>query len=833
MASLRSGSGRDDRELVHIETKELTLVIKGKPYHEQYEGLKQYRRLDFHEPMEFFVSGEDVLDVKLFDVDAGALVDWVGGHRPIFFENGVYQLLVVPKTDRLLSFYHESPALRNAISLVDIGGQHVLMGNLHFPNEVGLSTFEIRDGDRVVLDVTIEVFPTKLTYKQDYQRLLDEVSEEIYNLAFHFIKRTYQRAKAKRDGTPSRSEFFRLMDTHIGDFLRAIRHIERQPHHQLSTIHVKVRGDQLGRLDAAGRNDLRKRPHLFRDVKHGISIGARSVMPTFGLKAEKELTYDTLENRFVKWMMTRLVEKLRDLLERVEEKQKRYETEPDPELLQRIAAMIDALETRLRHIFWRSIGRLDHSVTSLVLQMAPGYRDAYQLFLLVTRGLVLQGKLYQMSVKDVATLYEYWTFLKLGQLLGKKYKLISQNIVQVNRAGLFVNLERNRSAKRVYEHPHTGEKIILTYQPYEGRLPTIPQLPDTVLAIEKKGKDYTFNYIFDAKYRLDFAVEGSHYEKRYGMPGPMEDDINTMHRYRDSLVARRSGPYERTTFGAYVLFPWHDEDSYQEHPLYKSINDVNIGGLPFLPNATRLVEQFIERLIEKNPEELQQEGILPQGIIEEWRSAFDEHVLVGMVPSAEHYHAYLKHRFYHIPVKRLKKGWQDARYIALYPRRGAAPENGVTCFGKIATVNIVKRSDITELPKQSSEEYVRFEVDHWQFLSDVIRPVGYGIAVYAMTTLNTIKQAKELPELFMKSSEEIALWRLLRRLSDRVRFDLDARYLDQASKITAYRVKNLLIRLENGLLTITSGAKRKTIAAELLRKQPSAVFREVVGMMGE
>jgi hypothetical protein len=112
-------------------------------------------------------------------------------------------------------------------------------------------------------------------------------------------------------------------------------------------------------------------------------------------------------------------------------------------------------------------------------------------------------------------------------------------------------------------------------------------------------------------------------------------------------------------------------------------------------------------------------------------------------------------------------------------------------------------------------------------------PVGYGIAVYAMTTLNTIKQAKELPELFMKSSEEIALWRLLRRLSDRVRFDLDARYLDQASKITAYRVKNLLIHLEDGLLTIMDGTKQKTIAAKLLRKQPSTVFREVVGMMGE
>ena len=96
-------------------------------------------------------------------------------------------------------------------------------------------------------------------------------------------------------------------------------------------------------------------------------------------------------------------------------------------------------------------------------------------------------------------------FLKLGQILNKKYTLLSQDIVQVNREGLFVNLEANRTAKRVFQHPVTKEKIELTYQKYEKNLPTIPQKPDTMLTIEKKGKDYAYNYIFDAKYRIDYA----------------------------------------------------------------------------------------------------------------------------------------------------------------------------------------------------------------------------------------------------------------------------------------------------------------------------------------
>ena len=131
-------------------------------------------------------------------------------------------------------------------------------------------------------------------------------------------------------------------------------------------------------------------------------------------------------------------------------------------------------------------------------------------------------------------------------------------------------------------------------------------------------------------------------DNRYSNPGPMEDDINTMHRYRDSIVASHDGPYERTSFGAYVLFPWFDEDTYMEHHFYKSINEVNIGALPFLPNATSLVEQFVERLIDSSPEELQEEGILPIGSKEQWISDLDEKVFVGLVSSKEDYTAFIQ-----------------------------------------------------------------------------------------------------------------------------------------------------------------------------------------------
>ncbi|WP_408010172.1 DUF2357 domain-containing protein [Pseudalkalibacillus sp. A8] len=663
MALLPSGSFPDDVELIQIETSELSLVLKGKPYHERYEGLKQYKALHQNEVMELHVEGETVSTVKVFDVDQQQLIN-KDRHRPIFFENGVYQIVITPKDNRKLTFYHEHPQLRQAVDYV--GTHQLMMGVLQFRNEVGLSTFEIREGRKTLLEVTVEIFPSKLDYKEDYRKLLEEVNDEIYNLAFHFVRKTYLGAVTKIEGNPSRSEFYRLITNHFRAFLQAIQRIEKQPYHQLVTEHVKVRGDQLRKVDSLGRSYLRKRPHLFVEVKDGIQLGKKKVLPQSGLTTKKDLTYDTHENRFIKQIMQRIRDKIDDLYEKVIAPNRWRQAEPDQELVEEINSMRKELNARLKNPFWKQIGVLDRSVMSLVLQMAPGYRDAFQIYLNLSRGLTLQGKLYRMSVKDVATLYEYWTFLKLGQILSRKYKLVSQDIVKVNRDHLFVNLDTNQTAKRVYKHPFTNEKITLVYQHYEGKLPTLPQKPDNMLSIEKKGKNYEYNYVFDAKYRIDFAVEGSYYNERYKQPGPMEDDINTMHRYRDAIVVEQEGPYERSAFGAYVLFPWFEEESYTEHPFYKSINSVNIGGLPFLPNATNLVEQFVERLIEKSPEEIHEEGILPRGVKEEWQSSFEDKVLVGLVNSRSNAIAHHQHRFYHIPVRSLNKGWQEAKYVALY-----------------------------------------------------------------------------------------------------------------------------------------------------------------------
>ncbi|MFS8630359.1 MAG: hypothetical protein LOD92_04220 [Bacillales bacterium] len=113
----------------------------------------------------------------------------------------------------------------------------------------------------------------------------------------------------------------------------------------------------------------------------------------------------------------------------------------------------------------------------------------------------------------------------------------------------------------------------------------------------------------------------------------------------------------------------------------------------------------------------------------------------------------------------------------------------------------------------------------------LIKPVRYGIATYLMTTLNQLKEAEELPELFMKSKEEMALWRTLRRVSDRIQLELDAENVDEATRVKEYRIRDISIAIEGGQLVFHKDGDKRTVPAETLKTNPTAVFRMLVNML--
>lgn len=806
MVSHLSGSPKE-RELVVIETSDITCVIKGVISHPQYNKLREQMSFKVEDAMHFESSGRDVQEVQIFDVLSDDLVPYkMQSLLPIFFENGRYEIIILPKTDEQVSFYHEFPEFRESVNKISRG--NLLTGTLHFRNEVGLTSFEIRgEQQRILLTVILEVYPTKLDYKNDYRALLNEVNEEIYNLAYHFIKRTYLQGSAKVYKEPSLAEFYRLIDFHFDQYKHSIERIERSSHQRLVEKYIECRGDQLRRANPKSLAYLRKNAGKFIETDNGILIDGKSIMPVKGLLAKKEHTVDTHENRYVKWTMKRIVTRLKDLNRALQKSYSYGNGKMDFLLISKLEMMIEWLERKEKSSFWKQVGKLDRSITSLVLQMATGYRTVLQVYTTISRSIVLQGQIYKMSIKDIATLYEYWTFLKLGQILGEKCIPISQDIVKVNSEGLFVTLDKSRSAERRYVHPVTNEEITLKYQ-YDttsNRVPTVQQKPDSMLSIGKKGKEYQYQYVFDAKYRLDL-------ETNPVMPGPMQEDINTMHRYRDSLVVNTGDRYERTAFGAYVLFPWGDEKKYAEHPLYRSIETVNIGAFPFLPNSTLLVSRFIDNLLNKSPEQLQDEGILPKGTNVEVADLYSvDYVLIITVKDQLELDSLLSSKEYKPPAPdKTSNGFQRIRYIAIYEKK---------------TMQITNYAEVKEF--ELVDNVTKFLINDWKDI--LIVGNGYHIKQHSKVNVNSFFGADSLANLHSKNEEEDVLWRIVKRISNNVEVILDNDNVASASKVIEFRFDNYKVRLHHPerQLVFSGENFNEILSMDLLLENESFVFKQL------
>jgi predicted component of viral defense system (DUF524 family) len=795
--------GSEDAKLLYIETRAFTLTIKGKPVHPVACGLGIIpENLTEHYVATLSIEGE-YSQAACFDPKAKDQLAPYAKLQPVFacfYEQTPYEIVIEQEGRQEISFYHRDQYLRNAVK--PVGRRQTLTGMLNFRNDIGLSTFEVRVGGLTALRVTLEIFPVKLRYKEEYWQLLHEVNREVYNLAFDFLRRTYLQAKLNSRRQSSLAEFYSIVSFLFERLRLAFARVRKSPHQRIVTDHALVRPERVRRTDHASRRWLERHPHELQLNGHGLQVGGAKYLPRRMLDARKRVSYDTYENRMLKWMLGRVQERLGEL-------RRRYlrGSRPDGELVRSIERMLHSTRLMLEAEFLRECGpltRLDGQ--SLVLQMAPGYREIYRYYLMLTKGLSLQGEIFQLSVKDVAQLYEYWCFLALGSILRQRYRMKRQSAIAIRGEGLVVVLDTRHSAELEFENEETGERYVLSFNTRQPELPTVSQRPDSILTLHKANSDVAYRYVFDAKYRIDPALPGTRYREQYHKPGPQEDDINTMHRYRDALVYRQAGgEYKRGAFGAVILFPYADEERYagvrdgQAHRFLQSIEQVGIGGLPFLPGHTSLVERLLDDLILASPETVHEQGGETEGTEQYYEERFARrNVMVGVANGSDHLEYHLRTRTYHIPADQLHRGWSHIEYVALYEPAGASADglNGVRRWGRVVNAKLVERSEIA-IPsrrRRPTGQYVLFEVDKWQNVGPVV-PAGYGVRRRIYTTPYLLKRARQLPELSLKSEDEIRLWKELQRLSEAVQVNLTTKQLDEDTAVEGFEIAGKTVKV--------------------------------------
>lgn len=819
MDSLPTGSDK----LLEIQSGNIYVVIKSKNPHPNLTNTSILQQ-----PSELRVTGVNVNSVKIFGEEKIAAGNGAIGASfynihtsPLFFEQTDYEVIVRSTDGKSVSLWHENYSVRDKISPVT-DSDDLISGIVNFGNSAGFSDFEVSYDGKKSLVVRIEVFPSKISYKEDYLDMLQDISNEISGAVLDFMRHTYQEFSIGSTQNTVPALFFEIIKRIFDKFQNAANTIMSSPHHKLYVEHPIVPAHKVKKIDNQTIKWLQKHPQNVIPMAAGYSaIKAPTV--------KKQITYNTIENQFTKFILKSTAKKLKDFRDRYT----RSTRKPEPAVLGSVDTMTAALNKLVNNSFLREVD--DYKATqsmSLVFEMAPGYRELYKYYLMMQRGLSVHGDVFRMSLKDTAQLYEYWCFIKLVTMMKRNYRLASSDVIKVDNTGVTISLVKGKKSEVKFINPRTGEMITLAYNPGEQNTQTVNQKPDNVLTLEKKGTDVPYMYVFDAKYRIENNPTDSFYPDN--KPGPKVDDINTMHRYRDSIVYENTSSsrfmFEKKMFGAYVLFPYDDPNGeYKDHRFYKSIETVNIGGLPFLPGTTELVENFLAELVADSSESAFERASLPRGI-EERLAKVDwsvKDVMVGAVRTTEQLQFNLKHHGYYVPAKYIDDNKLPIKYIALH-EEGLGDDPGIKRYGEVLTAQKMRRGRIPVTMRKNAdpnEPYYYFAVREWIDLPQTISIQDSSKGKPQFTNKFLLDHCTKSYQLFAISSEEE--YRLMIELN-KAFSNMSASSTEESTAVYQINDQRSIIVM-SGFFTITNSAGDilEQIAIGDFSKSPRAGFRKI------
>lgn len=781
-------------ELLLIESEYFSFVIKG-----------DISRIGF----------ADSPSIKINTFTSEVSLDY--DEKMYFKEYSDYEIIIESKNDSEIEFYHENINIRKKITSMRKGSKN-LSGVINFKGDIGFTDIILKVNGKNALVLTLEVYPSKISYKEDYEEILNDVNEEIYNLAFGFLARTYLGAEINNKRDNSQTEFYSILNYVFDKLIKGIDVIIQNPKHELIKENSICKYQSLKNSSNDTVKWLEKRPYLLN------RINGRYV-PSEALQTKKIMTMDTKENRFIKFILISINRRIDGFISAYKGG---YKSNPDEVIINKLIMFKNQISMRLNNSFLRNISsEYNEASLSLVLAMASGYKEVYKYYLMLQKGLNINSNLFSLSIKELSLLYEYWCFIKINSLLKKKYRLISSDFIKIDRTGINVTLKKGKTSILVYENPKTNERFKVAYNARKTSK-TVSQKPDNILSINKDNCDKAYEFIFDAKYKID---RSENYIKTYNGIGPKEEDINTMHRYRDSIVYDKSDSNNNCIFGAFVLFPYNNEEEFINHRFYRSIEEVNIGAIPFLPSSTKLMEEFLNELIVESSYSTFERALEPIGK-EEYIKEDDyknRTVLVGSLRGREQLETNLLHNFYHTRKSNVDIVKNKIEYIALaQSKKSFGQDAGITYYGKVKSIEELKRCDIKEIESNSEDIYYKFNVEEWLKLDRKIEVKAYQVIRVMYTTEYLLKNATTVTELCIKEKEEFRIWKELKRAFKEIETYTENKKLQEQSNIKLLRIGTKDIIIEKDEIKIINDKEISVISKNDFDSKSRYYIKELI-----
>jgi predicted component of viral defense system (DUF524 family) len=520
-------------------------------------------------------------DDKLFEISDGDVLKF-GEAKYQILEGCFYEYQFSDK-----SFKFKEGSEKNTIISPSKFGKH--KGNINPNIFVGTHTLEI-EGISILLP--IEVRSVKSDYRSDYRYMLESITERCTDLIMQIDSPINQHFETDFNKNPEtlyqRFSFVKSLIDSL-EFEEAIQKIVSNPstkweeEHEVKDIRRIRRFNQKNIKQLVTKSNRMK---ISSDHFLNKSYGLTSI-PTKIDSTRKTESIDTAENRFIKHAL----EEFLFFCENCELKFEKYSNAKFESSL-----LATKISTLLNQSFFKQISRpTTLKLNSPVLQRKSGYREVLNAWLKfdLAAKLIWHGgdNVYDAGKKDIATLYEYWLFFTLLDLLKELFEIEPKSIaelIQYDKGQLSLNLKQGTAIamKGVYKSPSRNLNIQFAYNRSFGGGKTFPNSgsytttlrPDYTLSIwpaeitEAKDAEKTelITHIhFDAKYKVknfyelitkskeeeltdEENIELIKEEADEVKKGTFKNqDLLKMHAYKDAI--RRTG-------GAYVLYPGEGKD---------------------------------------------------------------------------------------------------------------------------------------------------------------------------------------------------------------------------------------------------------------------------------
>lgn len=609
---------------------------------------------------------------------------------PVFYETAIYHISIrfndVESAPQVLHKLKEVSELFTVLKFDN--NNWILSAQLSFVNEPGIFelAFKYKPTDKPERTdkFTFRVVSPKLDTKDDYNHILADINAQYNEIIYQYLTLTLQ--NLQRGGKSNNDVIWLSIFRNIAkDYEKWVRYIVHKPH---------LRQTREVRFDRADR--IKKwSPQM---AERYAQIDAEDRLEREYFRHEEIIhTHNTRENRFVKFTLDRIGKRLSSIVATI--KAKNAKAKESDKVAESELAELDGYVTSINRLAYTPLLRKLHGEPlrqeSMVLQKRTGYAQVYKYWLLLQKGIELFEGANAIGVRPIWELYELWCFLKMRQMVADILGLRFDNPDEIteNPMPMVKPFEDNNQEHIVYYNCADGSKARLHYQHTYSRstgevhTATTENRPDIVLSIVRPN-GFELTYLFDAKYRL---LDDSRLNKEdrdelasaNGADTPPADAINQMHRYRDAIYydSDNLSHTAKEIIGGYILFPGRgDNESVRKRFFYKSIETVNIGAFPLLPDASdptnegSLLYEFLTKILTAPTAFDHIKDAIPQKGLEyhsEDKPEEKDLVLIGYYKT-EQWEPIVKNRLYYVPAAlgkgaiNLVSGFEKTKYLLLH-----------------------------------------------------------------------------------------------------------------------------------------------------------------------